>query len=369
MRVLWYGKWFPVDGTHVYLRQITRRQADMGHTIAVAYHGRDDLNAQTRDSRIEYFPLPSVYPGPHWAVESLATTRAMERHIRTFRPDVVHGSYRVGTFDLRLPLLCARLDVPLVVTFHVSFARGMSTAAVASTASYTFYGRALSSCAAVVAFGPQQRRWLQRYSGVDTDHVSEIPHGVNHIRFCPGRSDWREGLDAEFIVGYVGRFAPEKNLEALCQGFLQAGLTDARLVLVGQGPSDTKLRRKFGKHPSIRLRSPITDRARVADLMRGLDVFVLPSHVEGLSLSLLEAMASGVVPVATDVGEHHSLVDGCGVLLNPSRTTEGVRRILVELATHPDRRKSLAAAARARARRRGWDRTSSEILELYRKVM
>lgn len=341
----------------------------MGHTIAVAYHGRDDLNASARDSRIEYLPLPSMYPGPGWAVESLATTRAMERHIKTYRPDVVHGSFRVGTFDLRLPTVCARLDIPLVVTFHVSFARGMSTAAVSSAASYSFYRKALNSCAAIAAFGPLQRRWLKRLSGVDQDRVYEIPHGVNHIRFCPGHSDWREGIEESFIVGYVGRFAPEKNLEALCQGFLQAGVKDARLVLMGQGPSSGKLRRKFNGHESISLLDPITDRARVADLMRGLDLFVLPSHIEGLSLSMLEAMASGVVPVATDVGEHHSLVDGCGVILNPARATEGVRRILIELATHPDRRRSLAAAARARARRRGWDRTTSEILDLYRKVI
>jgi glycosyltransferase involved in cell wall biosynthesis len=245
----------------------------------------------------------------------------------------------------------------------------MSTAAVSSAASYSFYRKALNSCAAIAAFGPQQRRWLVRLANVDEERVHEIPHGVNHIRFCPGHSEWRDGIDESFIVGYVGRFAPEKNLEALCQGFLQAGVKDSRLILVGQGPSRSKLRKRFGNHESISLLDPIADRARVADLMRGLDVFVLPSHIEGLSLSMLEAMASGVVPVATDVGEHHSLVDGCGVLLSPSRTTEGVRRILVELATHPDRRKGLAAAARTRARRRGWDRTTSEILELYRKVM
>jgi glycosyltransferase involved in cell wall biosynthesis len=369
VRVLWYGKWFPVDGNHIYLCQVTRRQADMGHTVAVVYHGRDDLNAQLRDGRIEYLPLPSLHPGPTWAIESLATPHAMERHIRSFRPDVVHASLRVGTFDLKLPALCARLDVPLVVTFHVAFSRDVSTASSASAATYAFYGRAFSSVTAMIALGPEQRRWLRRFGRVRDDRIHEIPNGVNHIRFCPGVSDWRQSVKEKFVVGYVGRLAPEKNLEALCRGFLQAKLDDARLVIVGQGPSAEKLRKKFGDQPSISLLPRIDDRAEVADLMRGLDVFVLPSLIEGLSLSLLEAMASGVVPVATEVGEHHSLVDGCGVLLHPAMVTDGVRRALIELAMHPERRKHLAAASRSRAQLRGWDRTASEVMDLYRKLI
>lgn len=340
----------------------------MGHTVAVAYHGRDDLNLEARDPRIDYLPLPAIHPGPSWAMASLATPRTMERHVRNFRPDVVHGSLRVGSFDTRLVPLCARYDIPLVVTFHVSFARSVSSASAASVALYAFYRQVLSSSATVAALGPHQRQWLSRFSGVADERIREVPHGVNHVRFCPGTSEWREGIDEELVVGYVGRLAPEKNLDALCQAFLQAELDSARLVLVGQGPSAAKLRRTYGSHPSISFLGQITDRAEVADLMRGLDVFVLPSLVEGLSLSLLEAMASGVVPIATDVGEHHSLVDGCGVIIRPGRAVEGLQRALIELSSHPERRKMLAVAARNRARRLGWDRTTSELLALYREL-
>ncbi len=368
VRILWYGKWSPVDGNYAYLRQISRRQADMGHTVAIAYHGRDDLNTSARDDRIEYYSLPAIHPGPTWAIESLATPRSFEHILRTFRPDVVHGSLRVGTFDTRLSTLCARHDVPLFLTFHVSFSRSISRASIASIAAYTYYRQVLSSAAAVVAFGPQQRRWLERFGGVDAEHVHEVPHGVNHVRFCPGASEWREGLTEQFVVGYVGRLAPEKNLDALCQAFLQAELDDAKLVFVGHGSASAKLERVYGKQESIDFLGVLSDRVRVADLMRGLDVFVLPSQIEGFSLSLLEAMASGVVPVATDVGEHHSLVDGCGVLIEPGRAAEGITRALSELTRHPERRKTLAVAARNRARRLGWDRTTRELMDLYRSV-
>jgi len=368
VRVLWYGKWYPVDGNYAYLRQITRRQADLGHKVAVTYHGRDDLNAEVRDDRIDYLPLPAVHPGPTWAVASLATYRTMERYVRSFHPNVVHASLRVGTFDMRLASLCVRLDVSLVVIFHVSFARSMSVATAASAATYGLYRQVLSSAGAVVALGPEQRRWLMKFGGVDEKRIHEIPNGVNYIRFCPGHSEWRERIKESLVIGYVGRLAPEKNLEALCRGFLQARLDDARLVLVGAGPSAARLRKKFGSQQSVSFHEPMADRNEIADLLRGLDVFVLPSHIEGMSLSLLEAMASGVVPVATDVGEHHSLVEGCGVLLKPSLVSEGVRRALVELSSHPDRRKTLAVAARNRARNCGWGRRASEIMDLYRQI-
>jgi glycosyltransferase involved in cell wall biosynthesis len=368
VRILWYGKWFPVDGNYVYTRQITHRQADMGHSVAVVYHGRDDLNARSRDKRIEYYALPSVHPGPAWAVESLATRRAMEGVIRNFRPDVIHSSLQVGTFDRHLPSLCADFDVPLVVTFHVSFARVFSRSTARSAATYSLYRNILSSAAAVVALGPHQKAWLRRFGGVRESRVQEIPHGVNHVRFCPGVSEWREQFKESFLVGYIGRLASEKNLEALCNGYLRASLKDARLLLVGQGEAARRLQRSWGSNESISFIDHINDRGVVADAMRGLDVFVLPSRIEGLSLSLLEAMASGVVPVATDVGEHHSLVDGCGVLVNPARATEGITRALVELSLHPERRRTLAVASRNRARRRGWDRTANDLMSLYRRL-
>lgn len=367
--MLWYGKWFPVDGNYAFVRQITRRQADLGHSVALAYHGPEDLNPSARDPRIAYLTLPSFHPGPGLAVARPGTSRALVRHIGEFAPDVVHASLRVGSLDMALPSICERLDIPLVINFHVSFARTINTASAASAAIYALSRRILSAAAAVVASGPQQRAWLERLGGVDGARIHEVPHGVNHVRFCPGASEWRQRIRESYVVGYLGRLAPEKNLDALCRGFLRAELENARLVIAGQGPSATSLQRKFGGEPSITMLGHISSRTEVADIMRGLDVFVLPSLIEGLSLSLLEAMASGAVPVATDVGEQHSLVDGCGVLLHPTRVAEGVRRALIELAVHPERCRTLAAAARARARRRGWDRTASEITELYRRVV
>jgi glycosyltransferase involved in cell wall biosynthesis len=358
-----------VDGNYAYVSQVTRRQADRGHAIAVAYHGRDDLNESNRDARIDYRALPALYPGPAWAVESLATWRTLEQQIRAFKPDVIHGSLRVGTFDMRLPSLCARWDIPLVLTFHVSFARSINPATAASAAGYAFYSRVLNAAAAVVAMGPQQRQWLTKLAHVEESRIYEIAHGVNYVQYCPGPSMWRQNLSEELVVGYVGRIAPEKNLEALCEGFLDAQLPSARLVLVGQGPSWDKLHQQFGDHPAIDLVGAINDRSELADVMRGLDVFVLPSLIEGFSLSLLEAMASGVVSVVTDVGEHHRLVEGCGVLVHPSRAAPEISRALVELAAHPDRRRTLAAASRLRASRLSWDRTAAEILSVYRRVV
>jgi glycosyltransferase involved in cell wall biosynthesis len=93
----------------------------------------------------------------------------------------------------------------------------------------------------------------------------------------------------------------------------------------------------------------ILDEQRRIDILRGSDVFILPSFVEGLSLSLLEAMACGVACIATDVGaDGEVLSGGAGVVLNPQRARSELQTLLPLFADLPEMSELLGKKARAR---------------------
>jgi glycosyltransferase involved in cell wall biosynthesis len=91
------------------------------------------------------------------------------------------------------------------------------------------------------------------------------------------------------------------------------------------------------------------DEAERIRILQAMDVFVLPSAVEGLSLSLLEAMACETACIATDVGGDGEALRGAGIVLDPRELDGQLRLGLQTLLEYPDFRRDLARRARARA--------------------
>src|SRR5207244_1869714 len=151
-----------------------------------------------------------------------------------------------------------------------------------------------------------------------------IPNGVDTDRFCPGRDstvrrEW--GIaDDEFVIGAVGRLDPIKNHEGLLTALrsLSRRGRKVRLVIVGDGPNRSKieslLRAQITPQPLL-----LDTRTDVERLYGSFDLFVLNSFGEGMSNTLLEAMATGLPVVCTSVGGNVELVADRqrGVLVRP----------------------------------------------------
>jgi glycosyltransferase involved in cell wall biosynthesis len=104
-------------------------------------------------------------------------------------------------------------------------------------------------------------------------------------------------------------------------------------------------------------------------MLRAMDIFVLPSMVEGLSLSLLEAMACGVAPVATDVGSDGEALRGAGILVDTKDLDGQLRLALRTLIEFPDFRAELGQRARARAvERYSLSDNLDRLLAVYREL-
>ncbi|MGD1018511.1 MAG: glycosyltransferase [Verrucomicrobiia bacterium] len=164
-----------------------------------------------------------------------------------------------------------------------------------------------------------------------------IPNGIRVDRFAAApRGAGRR-------VGTVGRLVPEKNYPLLLRA--TAAIPDVDVVFVGDGP----LREELQKQADARV-SFLGQRADVAELLAGFDVFVLPSNTEGMSIALLEAMAAGRPIVVTAVGGNVELIKHMQTgLVVPPNDEAALRTAIERLLADTALATRLGTAARAAA--------------------
>jgi sugar transferase (PEP-CTERM/EpsH1 system associated) len=188
------------------------------------------------------------------------------------------------------------------------------------------------------------------YNGVDTALFHPAPRGREAIAGSPFNDP---GL---WLVGTVGRMQTVKAQPVLARAFVhllqqQPALRERlRLVFVGDGPLRGECEAVLQQSGLAEMAWFAGERGDVPNVMRGLDCFVLPSLAEGISNTILEAMASGLPVVATSVGAAPELVvpEVTGLLVEPGRP-EALAAALGEMSKDPLRAKRMGQAAAGRA--------------------
>lgn len=211
-----------------------------------------------------------------------------------------------------------------------------------------------------VAVSIDLKAWLERSIGLAGDRVTHIVNGVDCERFRPGRADAiRRSLglgDDALVVGTVGRLEAVKGQELLLRAWplveerLPKASRALRLVLVGDGSRRAALEalaRELGIADRVIFAGA---RADVPEALRAFDVFVLPSLNEGISNTILEAMACGLPVVATRVGGNPELIDEgvTGRLVAPTDPA-ALADAIVAIAADEATRQRMAQAAREQA--------------------
>ena len=255
--------------------------------------------------------------------------------LRRLRPSIVH-SRNWGAFDA---VVAARLaGVPSVI--HGEHGREATDPDGLDRRRNRARRLLAPLVSRFVTVSADLHRWLVTTVKVTPEKVLTIHNGVDVSRFTAGdRRAGREilGLPSQrVVVGAVGRLDPVKDHAKLIEAFaaLHAVRRDTELVIVGEGPSRLDLERRIvelGLTGHVHL---LGLRRDVPVLLRGFDVFVLPSLAEGISNTVLEAMASGLPVVATRVGGNTELVEdgatGTLVTARDSRALADAIRAYVE---------------------------------------
>jgi glycosyltransferase involved in cell wall biosynthesis len=226
-----------------------------------------------------------------------------------------------------------------------------------------------------IAVSPDVKNFLINYEAFSSNDITVIPNGVNTALFRPftpsEKKEAREffGLcETDYVIGTVGRLAAAKNQKLFlraAQQALQQGLK-AVFVIAGSGPEEATLRQlaaELGIIKSVKFLGQVDERVL---LYRALDRFVLSSLYEGLPIVLLEAMASGIPVVSTDLeGICYVLENGMHGILVPSNNTEMMTAAFLK---GPLQQQVITARAKVESDFSAI-KAAKRVAELYEKIM
>ncbi len=221
-------------------------------------------------------------------------------------------------------------------------------------------------------------RWLVGDVRIPAGKVTQIYNGVDLARFdLRGEHSDLTPSGAPQVIGTVGRLATVKGqaqiIRALAHIFAQhpQRRQQLRCIVVGDGPERAALEAEAfarGVADAVEFRG---DRSDIPQQLAQMDVFVLPSLNEGISNTILEAMASGLPVVATDTGGNPELVQaGVTGTLVPVGDAEALGEAILELLDDPAKRQEYGAAAKRRIQREfDWNTTVLAYLGVYDAVL
>jgi glycosyltransferase involved in cell wall biosynthesis len=337
------------EGVANYVSQVARAQAGRGDRVAVACPDDTPLAAATRGDGIETHRwTASRSPGPDLARELIALRAIIQR----VRPDVVHlHSSKAGMVGR----LAVRRRHPTVFQPHAWSFHATPGALSPLTVGWE---RLAGHWADVIVAVSDDELAIARRRRIRAASVElTIPNPVDTMAFCPTPAYRAEaihvrrslGLEDEPLVVCVGRLCRQKGQDRLLQIWpsVIARVPTAQLLLVGDGPYRADL--EATDHSQVHF---LGTRADVAAILRAAQIVALPSRWEGMSLALLEAMATGRPVVATAVpGSRETIGRGAGAVVDQNQDVQLAREIVARLENPALARREGATGRRLVARR------------------
>jgi phosphatidylinositol alpha 1,6-mannosyltransferase len=350
-----------VNGVTNSVLRVLDHLADTGHTAAVVAPSGPDVYAGARVHRVASVAMPTYRDFPL----GLASRHTLRRIVGRFRPDVVH---------LASPALLGRaagavargLGVPVVAVYQTDL--------IGFADRYPFPGaaalmRRLTTSihrSADLNLVPSTAS-LEQFDALRIARAVVWPRGVDGAQFNPRRrtDELRRGIGArraDVIVGYVGRLAAEKELELLAA---VRHLPDHRLVIVGGGPEEARLRALLPDAHFLGVRHG----ADLGRIVASLDVFVHTGRNETFCQAAQEALVSGVPVVAPDAGGLRDLVTpGVNGLLYTPGDRGDLYASIEALARDGWLRTRMGAAAATGCRERSWRSVNEALVDHYRSL-
>ena len=353
-------------GVEVVVTELARRMAALGHEVTCYDRsGADVMTGDAADGRermvdgVRVVPVKTIDKKGFAALSSsyFATKAAIKD-----RPDVIH--YHAEGPCVPLPL-ARRAGIRTVATIHGLDWQRAKWGKLASTYIKMGERAAATKADGLVVLSKSARSYFE---GAYGRTAAFIPNGIEPKRPMPVdqiRDKW--GLDEGSYLLYLGRLVPEKRPELLIEAFKKLD-TDKHLVIAGGGSDtseyETSLREAAQGDNRIVFTGFVSGEP-LEELYSNCYAYVLPSDVEGMPMSLLEAMAYGRCCVTSDIPECADVLAGNGVTFEKG-SADSLRSTMRGLLADGNRGRVLGAAAKAHVEQTyNWDSVVERTLAVY----
>ena len=387
MRILRVITRLNIGGPSIQAISLTTRLAERGHATTLI-HGRLDRG----EGDMTYLAPPDAsltFVGtlcrPIALGDDLRALFALRRLIGDFKPDIVHTHMAKAGMLGRLAALAFNIGRPagsrarVVHTYHGHVLEGYFGAA--KTATFILLERMLARCSdAIVAISPAIRQELLEHHRIGrAEQYQVVPLGFDLSAFAAiddaARAEARRSLGIDqhaHVVTTVGRLTAIKQHGLFLETFARVASTDpaAIALVVGDGELRGEIEAKaaaLGISARVRM---LGWRRDLATINAATDVFLLTSRNEGTPVALIEAMASGVPGVSTDVGGVKDVIPNQQVgRLAPFGDAGALSAAITDLLSDDRRRRESGDAARAHVLERySVDRLVDDIDLLYQRL-
>ncbi len=295
--------------------------------IVISLTDHDDFRFRIRQSDTEFYEMHKK-EGRNYGVYF-----RLWRLLRKLKPDVLH-SCGIGTLECTIPAFFAGVKCRM----HGEHGRDMIDID-GTNKKYIFLRRI---CSPFVSFfiplSKDLESWLIDSVSIAPDKIIQLYNGVDIERFSPSEE---AVSDQPIVIGTVGRLSGEKDQLTLLEAFI--GLKkavseklDIQLSIVGDGALREEIQQRVNSENLEDCVNLVGKRDDIPEQLRKMDIFVLPSLGEGISNTILEAMASGLPVIATNVGGNPELVqEGQTGFIVPSANPDAMAQAIKKYLDQP----------------------------------
>jgi len=365
------------DGVVTSILSFKKSLEDMGHEVYIFAAGDRRAKKENRDPRVLYYTSAPFKPYPMYRIAIFPFMS--QQDVKKLGVDIVH-SHGMATMGLAAVEAANANNLPLVSTFHTLIPQAshyISNAKVVKEIVEKFAWRYLEwyykKCDAVITPSVVIKEMLEERG---LTGISVIPTGIDIRRFNLNndgsimRKEW--GMEENKIVLNVGRLVLEKNLDVLIKSSLIVleEFSDARFVIVGEGPAAAHYRRlvsKMGVEKWFHFVNEAVPAEKMPLVYAAADVFAIPSKFETQGIVVQEAMASGKPVVGADYLALKEIVreDYNGYKFNPDSPDECAEKIIKALKSG----KGMKENARKSAEEFSIENCATRLVKLYEKMV
>lgn len=354
-----------VGGIGIHAHRMSTEQAHRGHEVTVLTLNQKKLPKTEFVNGYQVFRFPSYL---RMCGNSVAPGLIFEILMRRKSVDIIHAHSHLF-FSTNVCVLARLLhSAPLVITNH-----GLISASAPSWLN-TLYKHTVSRVTFHIADHILCYTNIEKEKiinlGIEPRKISVIHNGIDITIFAPKVSE-KNSYNKQIL--WVGRFVSGKGVDYLIDAFshVQKMMPEIHLVLVGEGPEQKAIEYQIQK---LDLQSFVTiidymDNAELPEVYKKSSVFVLPSLMEGVPRTILEAMSCGVPVVTTNLPHLVEIIDGAGLVVPPKKPALLSDAILTILGD-PSLAKMMGQHGRKKIEREySWEDTVGKTLDLYKSVI